>query len=469
VDELRIGATWADVTPQGGDPVDLSITKSIDNSTPQVGATVNFTITASNGGYSTATGVTVTDILPSGYTFVSATTSVGTWSSPTWSVGSLTSAASATLSIAATVNAEGDFKNKAYLTKDANDSKQSNDTASITLSSVGAALPFYEPFNESVGSLVGSNIRNWITATTNANVVASPLVYTGLLTNSSSNSLSFGGILGETVSSQKIGFTQQTTGTVYASNIIKVTSLPDATEFMYKYNFGFYNAAGTYAGCVNLFPDPADPTNKFFIGVCKKNNNSYTGSAPYTTANSAITWSAASYTINTPILLVMGYDLTTAGEVMNLWINPANSTFGLGSAPTATLSDAATATPLTSGKNLIGFLFRTGAVSPGMIMDELRIATNWGDVTPVALATDMNSKSDQSTSVFKSVDGKITILKNNTVGEGIVTIYNVTGQKLKTCATTGTTTVIRESFTHGVYIVTLDVNGNKITKKVIIN
>ena len=119
VDELRIGATWADVTPQGGDPVDLSITKSIDNSTPQVGATVNFTITASNGGYSTATGVTVTDILPSGYTFVSATTSVGTWSSPTWSVGSLTSAASATLSIAATVNAEGDFKNKAYVTKDA--------------------------------------------------------------------------------------------------------------------------------------------------------------------------------------------------------------------------------------------------------------------------------------------------------------------------------------------------------------
>lgn len=382
VDELRIGATWADVTPQGGDPVDLSLTKSIDNSTPEVGSTVNFTLTASNGGYNTATSVSVTDILSSGYTFVSATPSVGSWSAPTWTVGNLASAASATLNITATVNSAGDFKNKAYVTKDVTDSKQLNDTASVTPSSIGAALPFYEPFNESVGSLSGSNIRNWIAATTYANVVTSPLAYTGLWTTPNSNSVSYGGNISETVASQKTGFTQQTSGTVYASSIIKVTSLPDATSFMYKYNFSFYNAAGTYAGCVNLFPDPADATNKFFIGVCKKNNNSYTGTAPYTTANTAITWSASSYSINTPILLVMGYDLTTAGEVMNLWINPDQSTFGGGSAPTATLSDAVTASTLTTGKNLIGFLFRTGAVSPGMNMDELRIGTSWADVTP---------------------------------------------------------------------------------------
>ena len=469
VDELRIGDSWANVTPQGGDPVDLSITKTINNTTPEVGSTVNFILTASNGGYNTANDVSVTDVLPSGYTFVSATPSSGTWSSPIWSVGSLASAANATLTITATVNADGDFKNKAYITKDANDTKQSNDTASVTPSSIGAALPLYEPFNEPVGSLVGSNIRNWTVGTTNANVVASPLAYTGLLTNSISNSVSFGGVLGETVASQKIGFTQQTSGTVFASCIIKVNSLPDGTSFTYKYNFGFYNATGTYAGCVNLFPDQADPTNKFFIGVCKKNNNSYTGSAPYTTANPAIIWSATSYSINTPILLVMGYDLTTAGEVMNLWINPANSTFGLGSAPAATLSDAATASPLTSGKDLIGFLFRTGAVSPGMNMDELRISTNWGDVTPVALATEINSNSDQSTSVFKSVDGKITILKNNTVKEGIVTVWNTTGQKLISCSTTGTKTVIGKSFTPGVYIITVDVNSNITTKKIIIN
>jgi uncharacterized repeat protein (TIGR01451 family) len=382
IDELRIGNTWANVTPQGGDPVDLSITKSIDNSTPDVGSTVNFTITASNGGYNTATDVSITDILPSGYTFVSATPSTGSWTSPTWTVGSLASAASATLSIVATLNASGDFKNKAYVTKDATDSKQSNDTASVTPSSIGAALPFYEPFNESVGSLSGSNIRNWTVATTYANVVSSPLAYTGLWSTPNSNSVSYGGNISEAIASQKIGFTQQTSGTVYASSIIKVTSLPDATSFMYKYNFGFYNAAGTYAGCVNIFPDPADPTNKFFIGVCKKNNNSYTGSAPYTTANTAITWSASSYSINTPILLIMGYDLTTAGEVMNLWINPDQSTFGAGSAPTATLSDAVTVSTLTTGKNLIGFLFRTGAVSPGMNMDELRIGSSWADVTP---------------------------------------------------------------------------------------
>jgi len=420
IDELRIGNSWAEVTPQGGAPVDLSVTKTIDNSTPQVGSTVNFTLTASNSGYNSATGVSVTDILPSGYTYVSATPSVGSWSAPTWTVGSLASAASATLSIAATVNATGDFKNKAYVTKDANDSKQSNDTASVTPSSVGAALPFYEPFNESVGLFSGTSIRNWIAATTYANVVTSPLAYAGLWTTPNSNSVSYGGNISETVASQKIGFTQQTSGTVYASSIIKVTSLPDATSFTYKYNFSFYNAAGTYAGCVNLFPDPADPTNKFFIGVCKKNNNSYTGStAPYTTANSAITWSAVSYSINTPILLVMGYDLTTSGEVMNLWINPDQSTFGAGTAPTATMSDALTTSPLTSGKNIIGFLFRTGAVSPGMNMDELRIGTSWADVTPptptftsVGSGTDIWSNPSEWTGNAIPVSGANVIVNN---------------------------------------------------------
>ena len=82
---------------------DVTVLKSVNTPSPHVGDTISYTITASNAGPSTATGVTVTDVLPAGLSLVSATPSVGTWSSPTWSIGSLANGATATLTIVATV------------------------------------------------------------------------------------------------------------------------------------------------------------------------------------------------------------------------------------------------------------------------------------------------------------------------------------------------------------------------------
>jgi uncharacterized repeat protein (TIGR01451 family) len=53
-------------------PADLGIVKSVDNSTPLVDSDVIFTLVATNHGPGPATGVSVNDVLPSGYTFVSA-------------------------------------------------------------------------------------------------------------------------------------------------------------------------------------------------------------------------------------------------------------------------------------------------------------------------------------------------------------------------------------------------------------
>jgi uncharacterized repeat protein (TIGR01451 family) len=96
---------------------DLSLTKVVDNSTPDVGSNLVFTLTVSNAGPSDATGVSVTDLLPTGYTYVS-DDSAGAYDSGTgvWTVGGITASGSAVLNITASVNAGGDYTNTAEVT-----------------------------------------------------------------------------------------------------------------------------------------------------------------------------------------------------------------------------------------------------------------------------------------------------------------------------------------------------------------
>lgn len=112
---------------------DLQITKIVDVRTASVGSNVTFTITATNNGPSPATGVTVTDVLPVGYTFVSATPSVGTWFAPTWTINNLGVGASATLTIVATVIPRGGYANTATITGNQTDPDLTNNTATATI------------------------------------------------------------------------------------------------------------------------------------------------------------------------------------------------------------------------------------------------------------------------------------------------------------------------------------------------
>jgi gliding motility-associated-like protein/uncharacterized repeat protein (TIGR01451 family) len=120
------------VTPTPVPITDLSVVKTVDNLSPNVGSNVTFTITAHNNGPSPATGVSVTDNLPAGYTLVSATPTLGTWLSPTWTIGNLANGGSATLTIVATVLASGPYANTATITGTETDPNLSNNTSTVT-------------------------------------------------------------------------------------------------------------------------------------------------------------------------------------------------------------------------------------------------------------------------------------------------------------------------------------------------
>ncbi|MCP4123936.1 MAG: tandem-95 repeat protein [Bacteroidetes bacterium] len=100
---------------------DLSLVKTVNDTTPIIGDTITFMLTLSNAGPDTATGVTVLDSLPSGYSYVSDDgASAGTTSEDggilTWTIGSLEDGGNAMLLIRASVNGSGDYSNVAQVT-----------------------------------------------------------------------------------------------------------------------------------------------------------------------------------------------------------------------------------------------------------------------------------------------------------------------------------------------------------------
>jgi len=111
---------------------DLSIVKTVDNTHPHMGQNVQFTITVTNNGPDSATGVAVTDILQSGYQYVSSTTSSGIFSSATgvWTIGSMRNGTSATLTIIATVIRSGNYGNTAIVYGNELDNNMANNTSS---------------------------------------------------------------------------------------------------------------------------------------------------------------------------------------------------------------------------------------------------------------------------------------------------------------------------------------------------
>ncbi len=114
---------------------DLSVTKTVSSSKPNYLQNITYTLTAHNYGPNTATGVTVTDKLPSGLKFISASGN-GKYNptTGTWTIGTLTNSANAVLKIMAQVVASNtQLINTARISGSEPDLNSDNDNSNATI------------------------------------------------------------------------------------------------------------------------------------------------------------------------------------------------------------------------------------------------------------------------------------------------------------------------------------------------
>ncbi len=123
----------------------LSITKTVDNPTPMVGSTVTYTVTLTAAGPSTAFAPTVSDVLPPGLTFMSASATSGLYDQDNgiWTVGDLAPGAGAILTIVAGVDGAGTVVNIASVltSQESDPSLATTASASISTAAIVVATP----------------------------------------------------------------------------------------------------------------------------------------------------------------------------------------------------------------------------------------------------------------------------------------------------------------------------------------
>ncbi|MBO9664391.1 DUF11 domain-containing protein, partial [Dokdonella sp.] len=151
-----------------GTLADLQLDKSVDEPAPNVGSNVTYTVRVRNAGPSPATSVNVTDALPAGLSFVSATASVGAYddASGLWTVGDLAADAEVTLTIVATVTQAGEITNGATAAAAEADPDPSNNGDGVTINGQSADLQVVKTVDQAAPPVNGT-VTYTVTVTNN--------------------------------------------------------------------------------------------------------------------------------------------------------------------------------------------------------------------------------------------------------------------------------------------------------------
>lgn len=233
------------ITPASAD---LSLTKTVSNDQPNLGDNVTFTVTISNAGPDAADDIVVRDFFPTGLTLQSSTTSAGSFEpvGGLWTIPSLASGSSATLSLVATVDTAADVTNLAEILQSSEFDPDSvpgdaapdqDDIASVTLSPQVVDIALLKMVDDDNPN-VGDDIDFTLTLSNDGPSTATGVQVTDLLPagltfrdftasqgsyNQSTGLWNVGSLADDAVATLRIGVTVQNVRTVV--NSAEVTAL----------------------------------------------------------------------------------------------------------------------------------------------------------------------------------------------------------------------------------------------------
>lgn len=196
-------------------------------------------------------------------------------------------------------------------------------------------------------------------------VDATSLTYAGLAA-SAGNKVKFDG----SGTDYYTNFTSQTTGSVYRSFILNVSSLGTLSTTGGYFN-GFIQAASTTTFGGTVWTRLSTTAGRYNVGVS-------------TRSNSVVTWLATDLTPGTPCFIVASYDINAGvgDDVARIWLN----TSAIGAAEPAADATAVPGTDLASVARV--FLRQDNPTNtPFIEFDELRVGTTWAQVTPSGAAS----------------------------------------------------------------------------------
>jgi len=254
----------------------------------------------------------------------------------------------------------------------------------------GQTLLLNENFDYTSGTLLTANGWNitGTTATPNVAVSIASIAYSGYLSSGIGNEVSLA------TSGQDVNktFTAQTSGTVYASCLVNISSA--STTGDYFFHLGATTISTIFHGRVFV---KKDASNNLAFGISRAGAIATAIFTPFT------------YSLNTTYLLVLRYSIVSGAtnDIAAIYINPA-----LNAAEPATGWTTSTDAPADLA-NIGSVALRQGSASnaAAIKLDGIRVATTWDDIvgsssiiTPTLVADTINNNVDNNIDISFTED-----------------------------------------------------------------
>lgn len=297
------------------------------------------------------------------------------------------------------------------------------------------SLPYIETFPYAAGSSLGSS-QKWTNINSGDDIVGAPgsLSYSGMF--SADNSVIFSGSGVDCFTP----FTNVTSGTFYASFIMKVIDLSNVINTTPEtYFFGLSNSSQAYRGRIFLKVS----SGQYSLGL----------DSVATTSN----YESALRNPDDVVLVVIGYDFNS--NLYKLWVNPNMATL------TASTPASLSISPTNTVDNFGGIILRQdGAdITPTMIFDELRVSTT---ISGLLSARENNMIAGLKIHPNPVSNGTL-FIETAANADKTVTIFDILGKQLLN--TTTSNNVINVASLHaGVYIVNITEEGKTASRKLVI-